>query len=139
MTGTSLPDNGKRDRQDNQAPRGSEGRLARPLGLDNRAVPMRLARGDRDWRAVRRLVPALLILPFAEDVTFRPLGPHDVRLAPPILWLACPFEEPLSGPAVLLFVDADAQGLAVELIPAAPDHREETVHRPGTSSVPFRS
>ena len=102
---------------------------------------MRMARGERDWRAVRRLVPALLILPFAEDVTFRPLAPGDVRLAPPFLWLACRLEEPLSGPAVLLFVDADEHGLAVELIAAdAPfEHHEESFHRHGTSFVSFRS
>jgi hypothetical protein len=115
------------------------GNLPRPLGLDDRATPMRMARGDRDWRAVRRLVPTLLILPFAEDVTFRPLGPDDVRLAPPILWLACPLEEPLSGPAVLLFVDADEHGLAVELTPADLDGRQEPFRQAGTSPLPFRS
>jgi hypothetical protein len=118
--------------------------MNRPLGLEGHAVPMRLARGARDWRAVRGLMPALLILPFAEEVTFRPLGPDEVRLAPPLLWLAFPLDEPLGGPAVLLFVDADGHGLAVELMPAdiVADHDEqlhESFQRPGTSPAPFRS
>ena len=138
MTGPHLPDRGDKGRQECRAARGSGGGLVRPLGLDSRAVPMRMARGDRDWRAVRGLVPVLLILPFAEDVTFRPLGPHDVRLARPVLWLACPFGEPLSGPSIVLFVDADDHGLAVELIPDIPDSREEVVHGTGTSPMLFR-